>query len=79
MAIRNITTTINAAGVDSEAYIDTDEVRADRATGEWLDTPEFLEVIKLSAWLENEDDDSVHFDTYEVDGETRGIVVRWVD
>jgi len=53
-------------------------VTADRETGEWLETPEFVGKVSMDEWNAKQDTDAVHFDTYEENDQTRAIEVVWV-
>jgi hypothetical protein len=52
------------------------EVVADAKTGEWLGEPAHLDHVLKTDWDAKVDTDAVHYDTYECDGETRGIKVN---
>lgn len=65
--------------VPTAHMINVYEVEADRQTGEWIGTPEHVGAESLSDWNARVDTDDEHYDTYEVNGETRAIAVKWVD
>ena len=52
-------------------------VMADRDTGEWLGDAEFVDYVTRDDWNAKTDTDNAHFDTYEVNNETRAIEVVW--
>lgn len=61
-------------------------VDVDRATGDWLTTPEYLGHVDRDKHLQQQDTDDVHFDTHEVSDErlpvttaTWAITVVWKD
>lgn len=55
------------------------KVEADKETGEWLGEVEFVDYVARSEWNAKTDTDNSHFDTYEVNDETRAIEVVWVE
>jgi hypothetical protein len=58
---------------------DVDTVTADPVTGEWLEAPIFTgAVVSCADWAKNVDTEAAHYDTYERDGKTRAIIVRWI-
>ena len=62
---------------ESKGFIAQYWVQADRETGEWRGEPEYVGIVDKQEWLRREDTDSAHFDTYEVEDETRAIEVKW--
>ena len=54
------------------------DVDADAETGEWIGTPAHADHVLKSAWDAKTDTDSIHYDTYEHDGETRAIKVNLI-
>lgn len=54
-------------------------VKADRETGEWIEEATHVGTVDLSDWHAKQDTADAHFDTYEVNDETRAIEVVWVD
>lgn len=55
-------------------------VRADRQTGAWTTEPETTgESRTMADWITYDDTAAMHYDTYEVDGETRLLRVLWHD
>lgn len=74
---------------DMSKQIEQYTVKADEATGEWLDEPEYVGMVEESEWHAKQDTDTTHFDTYEAPikdeadwptgyTETRAIEVIWV-
>ena len=54
-------------------------VHADRETGEWTTEAETTgERRTMAEWLTYADTTAMHYDTYEVDGETRLVRVLWL-
>lgn len=64
---------------ESKGAIAQYQVQADRETGEWLGEPEYVGIVDRQEWLRRTDTDSAHFDTYEVEDETRAIEVKWAE
>jgi hypothetical protein len=53
------------------------KVKADKETGEWMGYAEFVDYVACSEWNAKADTENSHFDTYEVDDQTRAIEVMW--
>lgn len=53
-------------------------VQADAYTGAWISEPEETGTVEREAWAAKQDTHAEHFDTYEADGETHAVTVRWV-
>lgn len=53
------------------------KVTACKNTGEWTSEPVFVADVEVSAWNAKTDTDDAHFDTYEVNDQTRAIEVVW--
>lgn len=68
-----------ALRIEAQEWITSYEVAADRETGEWLGEPEYEADVLMEDWRARQDTDAVHFDTYEHEGATRAIAVRWQD
>ena len=51
------------------------KVLADRTTGEWIGEPEYFSYVERIEWDVRTDTDEAHFDTYEVDDQTRAVEV----
>jgi hypothetical protein len=55
-------------------------VQADRDTGAWIGQPVATgSAMPVADWLAIPDTDDTHYDTYDHDGTTRLIAVKWVD
>ena len=52
-------------------------VNADVDTGHWLDTPEPLGEVSLAEFDKLFDTSDATFTTFEINGETAAIIVRW--
>lgn len=55
-----------------------DEVDADPETGEWLSTPRYSgNTVHRTDWNAMQDFGGRAFNTYELDGETRAVILNW--
>jgi hypothetical protein len=61
-----------------EAKMQVFEVWADRETGQWIGIPREVGEIRATDFSAMADSDSIHWDTFERDGETCAIKVLWV-
>ncbi|WP_310613719.1 hypothetical protein [Limnohabitans sp.] len=55
------------------------EVQADPITGEWMTDPMRVGEVTASQWHAKTDTENSHFDTFELDGITCAIEVKWAD
>lgn len=55
------------------------KVYADRQTGGWIGSPEFINEESSFEWNLKKDTDEIHYDTYEDNDETKAIIVEWLD
>jgi hypothetical protein len=64
--------------VTPDLTIPIDEVVADKFSGQWFGKPRFRqEYTSRSLWAQKTGTEDKHFDTYEVRGQTRAIIVHW--